>query len=371
MRSAPTAARFTVKQAQSVEIAYLMSGEVVSVGACLNAASGAAAALGVRLRLASAPAAALIVAAALPAAHRVVFGPAYLGRVGGRRPGCGGAGGRRAAARARGRTASAPPSTTMPSLPCRCALVRRTRNGYRLRLAPGSPAGSTAAERRCPSRACSTRASVDVPLAPDGRAELRLRRGDLRRSSAPDAGPAPRAAGRRRPPLRSPRAAAAGAGGAGQHLLRRPGRGADQRGRHAVRPFRPMPRPGRSKSCCGRRLRRRRARFTSASTSCRSPASDPATSGWASRCPATGEIRSHWIARSTYGADCPVEQCMSDVVSTWFFEPLPESMKVILPVQVLRTDKPLPYGHARARRDAQRRSGPSVDDPGRSASEND
>ena len=67
-----------------------------------------------------------------------------------------------------------------------------------------------------------------------------------------------------------------------------------------------------------------------------------------------GEMRDHWIARSTYGADCPVEQCMSEVVSTWFFEPLPESMRVILPVQVLRTDKPLPYGQARAAADLQR-----------------
>ena len=65
-----------------------------------------------------------------------------------------------------------------------------------------------------------------------------------------------------------------------------------------------------------------------------------------------GEIRSHWIARSTYGADCPVNQCLSDVVATWFFEPLPESMKVILPVQVLRTDKPLPYGPRGRRRTA-------------------
>jgi hypothetical protein len=55
-----------------------------------------------------------------------------------------------------------------------------------------------------------------------------------------------------------------------------------------------------------------------------------------------GEIRSSWIARSTYGRDCPVEACMSSVISTWFFEPLPESMRIVLPVQVLRTDKPLP-----------------------------
>jgi hypothetical protein len=67
-----------------------------------------------------------------------------------------------------------------------------------------------------------------------------------------------------------------------------------------------------------------------------------------------GEIRDHWIARSTFGKECPVEQCMSDVVSTWFFEPLPESMKVVLPVQVLRTDKPLPLGQARKAENAAR-----------------
>jgi hypothetical protein len=69
-----------------------------------------------------------------------------------------------------------------------------------------------------------------------------------------------------------------------------------------------------------------------------------------------GEMRDHWIARSTYGADCPVEQCMQDVVSTWYFEPLPESIRVILPVQVLRTDKPLPYGQARAAADLHRKN---------------
>jgi hypothetical protein len=55
-----------------------------------------------------------------------------------------------------------------------------------------------------------------------------------------------------------------------------------------------------------------------------------------------GEIRSSWIARSTYGQDCPVDACMSQVISTWFFEPLPESMRIVLPVQVLRTEKPMP-----------------------------
>jgi hypothetical protein len=55
-----------------------------------------------------------------------------------------------------------------------------------------------------------------------------------------------------------------------------------------------------------------------------------------------GEVRSNWISRSTYGADCSVDQCVKDVVSTWVFDPLPEPMRVVLPVQVLRTNKPLP-----------------------------
>ena len=61
-----------------------------------------------------------------------------------------------------------------------------------------------------------------------------------------------------------------------------------------------------------------------------------------------GELRSNWIARSTYGRECPVDQCMKDVVSTWIFDPLPEAMRVVLPVQVLRTEKPLPPKMARA-----------------------
>jgi hypothetical protein len=74
----------------------------------------------------------------------------------------------------------------------------------------------------------------------------------------------------------------------------------------------------------------------------------------------TGEIRDHEIAGSSYGADCPVNQCLSDVVGSWFFEPLPQSMTLVLPVQVLRTDKPLPYGPARAAADVKRDKARSV-----------
>ncbi|HET6280363.1 MAG TPA: hypothetical protein VFH73_05340 [Polyangia bacterium] len=61
-----------------------------------------------------------------------------------------------------------------------------------------------------------------------------------------------------------------------------------------------------------------------------------------------GEVRSNWVSRSTFGIDCPVEQCMADVISNWFFEPLPASMRVVLPVQVLRTEKLKPAAHADA-----------------------
>jgi len=55
-----------------------------------------------------------------------------------------------------------------------------------------------------------------------------------------------------------------------------------------------------------------------------------------------GEIRSHWIASSTYTESCPVTSCMADLVALWQFNPLPEPMRVVLPVQVLRTGKQLP-----------------------------
>jgi len=54
-----------------------------------------------------------------------------------------------------------------------------------------------------------------------------------------------------------------------------------------------------------------------------------------------GEILSHWVSRSTYGADCPVTDCMADSAAGWFFEPLPEPMRLVLPIQVRRTNKPL------------------------------
>jgi hypothetical protein len=54
-----------------------------------------------------------------------------------------------------------------------------------------------------------------------------------------------------------------------------------------------------------------------------------------------GEVKSHWISRSTYDEDCPVTSCMENVVAHWTFEPMPERMNVIIPIQVKRTRRPL------------------------------
>ena len=54
-----------------------------------------------------------------------------------------------------------------------------------------------------------------------------------------------------------------------------------------------------------------------------------------------GEVRSYWVSRSTYGKECPVSQCMANVVSGWFFDSMPEAMKVVIPIQVRRTSRPL------------------------------
>ncbi len=67
-----------------------------------------------------------------------------------------------------------------------------------------------------------------------------------------------------------------------------------------------------------------------------------------------GEVRSNWISRSTYGSECPVDQCIKELVSTWVFDPLPEAMRVVLPIQVLRTAKPLPTNVAQTHKDVAR-----------------
>lgn len=55
-----------------------------------------------------------------------------------------------------------------------------------------------------------------------------------------------------------------------------------------------------------------------------------------------GEVLSHWVSRSTYREDCPVTECMAKTAASWVYEPMWEPMKLVLPIQVRRTRKPLP-----------------------------
>jgi hypothetical protein len=52
-----------------------------------------------------------------------------------------------------------------------------------------------------------------------------------------------------------------------------------------------------------------------------------------------GQVLAHRVTRTTYGAECPVTACMADVAARWVFEPIPEAMRVAIPIQVLRTRK--------------------------------
>jgi hypothetical protein len=54
-----------------------------------------------------------------------------------------------------------------------------------------------------------------------------------------------------------------------------------------------------------------------------------------------GEVNKYWVSRSTYGKECPVDQCMANVVSSWFFDSMPQPMTVNIPIQVRRTSRPL------------------------------
>jgi hypothetical protein len=55
-----------------------------------------------------------------------------------------------------------------------------------------------------------------------------------------------------------------------------------------------------------------------------------------------GQVTSHWIARTSYGDDCPVTSCMENVVASWTFEPLSDPLRVVIPIEVTRTPKAEP-----------------------------
>ena len=336
----------------SVEVAYLINGAVASERRLSRRGEWRAGASAFLSVAALAAAAAAVVALALLAAHRIVYGPAYLAVwlvVG---LGAAGLAARRAVRRARSfRVGAAIDDDAFSAVALPLVRVRLAATGWRWR--PDSRAASKGDARRCPSRPSRARGSGGA-LPAGTRAELDLGAATFAiRVGCPTPDDAYASAGGRAS-SGAVGAPADRAGRAGQRPVRGAGRGAAQRVRHEV--GHPCARHalGDREAHFALRPRRRRGRFTSASTSCRFPCQRSGYVGIGLALSRDGEIRSHWIARSTFGADCPVDQCMSDVIGTWYFEPLPESMKVILPVQVLRTDRPLPFGPARAAADVER-----------------
>jgi hypothetical protein len=345
-----------VKQAQSIEIAYLMNGGVVSVRRLSKRGELKAACTAFALTAALALLAGLLVATALMAAHRVVYAPGYLLLwlfVGGLTAGLAAA---RAAARARAyRIGANIDDDAFSALPM--PLVRRTPDGYRIRIVPGLTGRLFDGRSPLPIESFVRDKSVaEVLLPPGARAELQLGPGTFVVTSSPERGPAPslpegvvrRLARRALMPLElTALASLLCATQVGARITE-----ADMR---SAIPKNATPWEIEKMLRAEAQLQARGLHqcFDVMPISCQ-------RSGYVGvglALSREGEIRSHWIARSTYGADCPVDRCMSDVVSTWFFEPLPESMKVILPVQVLRTDRPLPFGAARAAADLERSVG--------------
>jgi hypothetical protein len=342
-----------VKQAQSVEITYLMSGGVVSQRRLSWRGEWRAAMAAFWTVAAMALGSSLLVGVALLGAHRVVYATPYflVWFVAG--VGASVAAAFRAAGRARRyETGTSIDDDAFSAAPM--PLVRRTPGGYVMRLAPGMTGQLESGRAPIPLESVIGEGVVDVPLPSDSRAEVEVGPATFVVRTGPDRGPVPALpSGVLRRFTRKallPLEVAALASvlfcavrigseiGDGDMKSAIPANATPMEAELALRAeaqtqarslhqcFDVMPIGCQKRGYVGIKLSLARS----------------------------GEIREHSIAGSSYGADCPVNQCLSDVVGSWFFEPLPESMKVILPVQVLRTDKPLPYGQARAAADVAR-----------------
>jgi hypothetical protein len=341
-----------VKHAESVEIAYLMNGAVVSQRRLSRRGERRAGVGAFALVAGMSVAAALLVGLGLLAAHRVVYAVPYLGvwmlaGIGaavvaalraGRRARCYGIG-----ADIDDDAFSASP---MP-------LVRRTPGGYVMRLAPGMTGELESGRAPIPLESVIGEGVVDVPLPADGRAEIRVGVATFVVRSGLDSGRAPalpegalrRSARKALLPLEIAALAS---------VLCAVRMGADI-GEAEMRSAIPADATPLQVEMLLRGEAQMQVRslhrcFDVVPVRCQKKGHVQVKLSLAR----TGEIREHEIAWSSYGADCPVDECLADTVATWFFEPLPQSMTVVLPVQVLRTDKPLPYGPARVAEDQER-----------------
>jgi hypothetical protein len=345
-------------QSQAVEVAYLMNGELVSVRRLSKRAEWRSALSAFSVVAAMSAATAAMVALALLVAHRVLFVPTYLGLWLAAGVGAAAVAGARAARRSRSyNVGAAIEDDAFAANSMR--LVRREGTGYRLVLAPGFTGRLDGDREGMPVEALLGAAqeasgrTVEVALEPGARAQIQAGTATFVIQSLPDVGPAP-----------------AGAPGSVRRFARRAFLPLEMAALASV--FCAVPVGAQIGEAEMRSAIPSRATPWEIEKALRAEAQTQARSlhqcfdvlpigcqhsgyvGVGVSLSREGEMRDHWIARSTYSADCPVEQCMSDVVSTWFFEPLPQSMRVILPVQVLRTDRPLPYGPARAAADVER-----------------
>jgi hypothetical protein len=343
-----------VKQAQSVEIAYLMSGGVVSQRRLSRRGEWRAGIKAFALVAGMSLVGALLVGAGLLGAHRVVNALPYLvvWLIAGASAATVAA--VRAVARARCYAVGADidddafAGTPMP-------LVRRTPGGYVMRLSPGMTGQMEGARAPIPLESVIGEGTVDVPLPAEARAEVNVGMATFVVRTGPDRGPVPelpagvvrRFARKALLPLQ-----AAALASVLLCAVRVTGPIGEADMRSAI--------PSDATPLQVELLLRQEAQvqagafhrcFDVLPISCQKRGYVGVKLSLAR----TGEIRDHSIAGSSYGAECPVNQCLSDVVGNWFFEPLPQSMSLVLPVQVLRTDKPLPYGPARTAADLERK----------------
>jgi hypothetical protein len=341
-----------VKQAQSVDIAYLMSGSVLSRRRLSQRGEWRAGVTAFALVAGMALTSALVVGVALQGAHRVVYATAYLvvWTIAGL--GAAAVAAARAARRARSYGIGASiDDDAFAGAPL--PLVRRTPRGYVMRLAPGMTGQLESGRSPIPLESVIGEGAVDMPLPADARAEVEVGLATFVVRSGPDRGPAPELpAGALR---RFARKALLPLQIAALASVLCAGRIGAQIGEADMKSAIPADATPLEAELHLRKEAQMQARtlhqcFDVMPISCQKKGYVRFDVSLAR----SGEIRSQKVAYSSYGADCPINQCLSDVVGTWFFEPLPQSMSVMLPVQVLRTDRPLPYGPARAAADLER-----------------
>lgn len=341
-----------MKPIQSVEIAYLMSGSVVSQRRLSRRGEWRAAVSAFAMVAGMSLATALLVGVALLGAHRVVYATAYFALWAFATVGAAGIAAVRAAQRARcyGIGASIDDDAFAGApLP----LVRRTPRGYVMRLAPGMTGQLESGRAPLPLESVIGEGVVDVPLPADARAEIEIGPAMFVISSGPDRGGVPELpAGSLR---RFARKALLPLQVAALASLLCAVRTGAQIGEAEMKSAIPMDATPWEVEMALRKEAQIQAStlhqcFDVMPISCQKRGYLRFDVSLAR----SGEIRSHKLVGSTFGADCPVNQCLTDVVGSWYFEPLPQSMSLMLPVQVLRTDKPLPYGPARTAADVER-----------------